>query len=37
VTQVVVTIPSGVTTSSAVPVTVQVGNAVSPTVNIAVQ
>jgi uncharacterized protein (TIGR03437 family) len=36
VTQVVVAIPSDVTTSSAVPVTVQVGNAVSPTVTIAV-
>jgi uncharacterized protein (TIGR03437 family) len=37
VIQIVVTIPSGVTTSSAVPVTVQVGTVVSPTVTIAVQ
>ena len=37
VLQIVATLPSAVTTSSAVPVTVQVGNNVSPAVNIAVQ
>jgi uncharacterized protein (TIGR03437 family) len=37
VLQIVATLPAAVTTSSAVPVTVQVGSNVSPAVNIAVQ
>jgi uncharacterized protein (TIGR03437 family) len=37
VIQVVATLPSTITTSNAVPVTVQIGNVVSPTIEIAVQ